>query len=449
LILLVEDDDAMADLLVDELGDLDYRVEVYHNVPSGLAALEVLPVEVIVTDVRMKGPSGLQLCQEVSLSHPDIPVLVVTAFGSMDTAIGALRAGAYDFLTKPFEVEVLAHSIARALERRHLQHEVRRLRSLNLNSEENDGILGNSQPMVALRDLVRRIAKSDANVLLRGESGTGKELVAKAIHRQSPRSKHPFVAINCSAIPEPLLESELFGHVEGAFTGARAARKGLFRDAEGGTLFLDEIGELPLSLQPKLLRALQERRVRPVGGDREIPTNVRILSATHRDLEESMEEGSFRRDLFYRIQVIEIPLVPLRKRGNDILQLAQFFLKQIAARAGQDIHGFDHEVARQLLSYSWPGNVRELQNCLERAIALSDLPELHVASLPETLRDRISEHIEIPLLRTESLPPLVEIERRYISQVLEAVGGNKSTAAKILGIDRKTLRIRLKKTERP
>ncbi|MBM4092937.1 MAG: sigma-54-dependent Fis family transcriptional regulator, partial [Planctomycetes bacterium] len=284
-----------------------------------------------------------------------------------------------------------------------------------------------------------RIADSEASVLIAGESGTGKELVARAIHRRSRRSGHPFVAVNCAALPDALLESELFGHAKGAFTDARAARKGLFLEAESGTLFLDEIGDFPLATQAKLLRALEEQRLRPVGGDREVPFDVRILSATNRDLEAAVEEGRFREDLFFRINVIQVEIPPLRARGGDILLLAQHFASIFATRAGKQVTGISDAVAEKLMSYSWPGNVRELRNVMERAVALTRYEKLAVDDLPEKIRDYQSSRMVIGGNDPADLMPLEEVERRYIVHVLSAMGDNKSNAARVLGLDRKTL----------
>ena len=293
--------------------------------------------------------------------------------------------------------------------------------------------------MKAVYELLERVAESDASVLITGESGTGKEMVARALHRRGRRNAGPFVAVNCAAMPEALLESELFGHVKGAFTDARTARTGLFVKASGGTLFLDEIGELPLPLQPKLLRALQERAVRPVGSDDEVPFQVRLVAATNRDLETAVEERRFREDLFFRINVIHVEMPPLRARGSDVLLLAQHFLVKDAALAGKPVTGISAAAAEKLLAYSWPGNVRELQNCIERAIALTQFHEIAVDDLPERVRAYRGSQIVISADDLGELVPMEEVERRYVLRVLEAVGGSRTRAAKVLGFDRKTL----------
>jgi DNA-binding NtrC family response regulator len=298
-------------------------------------------------------------------------------------------------------------------------------------------------------DLVARIADTDVSVLITGESGTGKEVIARALHQGGRRASGPFVAVNCSAMPEALLESELFGHTRGAFTDAREARTGLFVQAKGGTLLLDEIGEMPLALQPKLLRALQERKVRPVGANVEIPFDARIVAATNRDLEEAIEAKRFREDLFFRLNVIQLALPPLRSRQADVLPLAQHFLTTFARRAHRDMTGIAPAAAEKLVAYSWPGNVRELQNCLERAVTLARFEQIVVDDLPEKVRDHRASHVLVTSDDPAELVPMEEVERRYILRVLEAVGGNKTAAARILGIERKTLYRKLERWEEP
>jgi two-component system response regulator HydG len=350
-----------------------------------------------------------------------------------------MRAGAYDFITKPFETDALTLALERAIQHHALRDEVKRLRRAVDASQEFDDMIGASPAMRRLRDLIERAAASEASVLIRGESGAGKELVAHALHRLGRRAGAAFVAVNCAAMPETLLESELFGHVRGAFTDAHAARPGLFARAHGGTLFLDEIGDLPAGLQPKLLRALQERTVRPVGGDAEVPVDVRLITATNRDLEAAIEERRFRDDLYFRINVIPIDVPPLRMRGNDVLLLAQHFVRDFAAQTGKRVMGLTSAAAEKLLAYAWPGNVRELRNAMERAVALTRFEQLTVEDLPERIRDYRSTQVLIASDDPAELPPLEEVERRYVLRVLEAASGNKALAARILGVDRKTL----------
>jgi two-component system response regulator HydG len=365
--------------------------------------------------------------------------VVVTAFGSLETAIAAIRAGAYDFLTKPLALEVLEVALERAIQHRRLQDEVRRLRREVEVSERYEELLGSSPVMTRLFRTLERVAVSDAAVLIRGETGTGKELVARAIHRRGRRREGPLVALNCAAIPETLLESELFGHARGAFTGAAERREGLLLTAHRGTLFLDEVGDMPLATQAKLLRVLQERRVRPVGSDQERAADVRVLAATHRDLEAALEEGRFRQDLYFRLNVIGVELPALRERGNDVLLLAQHFLARAAARAGKQVLGLTPHAAERLLAWTWPGNVRELENCIERAVALTQHERLLVDDLPERVRLHRPTQVVIAAEDPTTLLPMEEVERRYVLEVLRAVQGHRTRAARILGFDRKTL----------
>jgi two-component system response regulator HydG len=308
-----------------------------------------------------------------------------------------------------------------------------------MTDERNLGLLGESQAITDLRALIGRVAKSDASVLIVGETGTGKEVVAKELHRLSPRSAGPFVAINCAAVPESLLESELFGHERGAYTGAEGAREGLFQHANGGTLFLDEVGDMALSVQVRLLRVLQERRVRPLGGNREIPVDVRLVSATHFDLEDAVSDGIFREDLLYRVNVIRVDLPPLRARGDDVLLLARAFLELACKRSNKEMMGFSGAVTARLRSYDWPGNVRELRNCVERAVALTDGPEVLLSSLPSKIARYRGRSDVLAIDAVADLVPLEQLERDYILRVLELVRGNKTRAARILGVGRKTL----------
>jgi two-component system response regulator HydG len=438
-ILIVDDEQPMCEALEAGLAPHGFTTRWTTSGEAALQLLESTEVDVVLTDVQMRGLDGLALCERIVANRPDVPVVVITAFGSLETAVAAIRAGAYDFITKPVKMDALALALARAVQHRSLREEVKRLRRLVAESDRFDELLGDSAAMRGVRALLERIADSDASVLITGESGTGKEVVARALHRQSRRAQQPFVAVNCAAMPEALLESELFGHVRGAFTDARVPRRGLFLEANGGTLLLDEIGDLPLALQPKLLRALQERAVRPVGGDREVAVDVRLLAATNRDLESAMDEGRFRDDLYFRINVIHVALPPLRGRGSDVLLLAQHFLADCAARAAKHVTGLSPAAAERLLAYTWPGNVRELQNCMERAVALARFEQVMVDDLPEKIRAYRTSHILVAADDPSELAPLEEVERRYILRVLDAVGGNKTLAAQTLGIGRKTL----------
>jgi len=438
-ILVVDDDASMRDVLVESLSKIGFDA---FSAGSGGEAIEFLggnDVDAVVTDVRMRGMDGIALCDYVTSNRPGLPVIVITAFGNLEMAISAIRAGAYDFLAKPFETEQLAISLNRAIQYRRLQEEVKRLRDVVPFSSRCPGILGESRPMQDLYELVSRVADTEASVLIIGETGTGKELVARALHQTSRRSHRPFVAISCAAVPEPLLESELFGHVQGAFTDARSARPGLLAEADGGTLFLDEIASMPMSTQAKLLRALQERSFRPVGGNTEIAVDIRVIAATNRILEEAVEEGAFREDLLFRLNVIPINIPPLRVRGDDILLLAQHLIERFGRRSGRSVRGMAPPVAEKLLTYPWPGNVRELQNCIEHAVALAQHEQLMMEDLPPRIRDYRSSESPVWGEGPTELVPMEEVERRYIARVLAAVDGNKTLAARILGFDRKTL----------
>jgi len=438
-VLIVDDDTSMCELLAEGLVQHGYEARWNASPQEALAQLADHEFDVVLTDINMRDMSGLELCQKATEAHPQLPVIVITAFGSMETAVQAIRAGAYDFITKPFDIDVVAIAIERAVKHGVLTREVQRLQRAVDESRRFDELLGASPAMKEVYDLLERVGESESTVLVSGESGTGKELVARALHRRSKRSAGPFVAINCAAMPEQLLESELFGHTKGAFTDARSARPGLFVQAKGGTIFLDEIGDMPVGLQPKLLRALQERTVRPVGGDTETPIDVRVVAASNRDLETAIEERKFREDLYYRINVIHVELPPLRARGADVILLATHYLQHFAAQSQKDVRSLDSEAAEKLSAYAWPGNVRELANCMERAVALTRNESIGVADLPEKIRSYRTSHVLVAATDPTELVPMEEVEKRYILRVLEAVGGNKTLAAQVLGLDRKTL----------
>ncbi len=442
-VLVVDDDGAMRDYLVAALTKRGYDVT---SAASGDAALERLAEsgqDVVVTDLEMSGMHGLALCERIVSGYPDLSVIVLTAFGSLERAVAAIRVGAYDFLTKPVHLDALAIALARAVEHRRLREEVKRLRRTSEAWLGFGDLVGESTAMRAVYDLLSRIADSNATVLITGESGTGKEVVARSLHRHGPRQAGPFVAVNCAAMPETLLESELFGHAKGAFTDARSARTGLFVQAHSGTLFLDEIGELPVALQAKLLRALQERVVRPVGGNSEVSFDAHIVAATNRDLETAIEDGRFRQDLYFRINVIQVELPPLRARGADVLLLADTFLRAFAAQAHKAIRGLSTDASEKLLSYAWPGNVRELSNAMERAVALARFEEIQLDDLPDRVKLYRPSQVLIVADDPAEFVPLEEVERRYVLRVFEAVQRNRSRAARILGVDRKTLRRKL------
>ena len=439
-VLLVDDDLELADGLADALRARGFAVTWKPTADAALAVLDSEPWDVLVTDIKLDGMSGLALCERVVANRPDLPVILVTAFGTMETAIAAIRTGAYDFVTKPFEVDMLELALGRAVRHRALREEVRRLRDVVGSAPGMQGMVGNSPAIRATFDVIDRVAENDVPVLITGASGTGKELVAQALHARGRHSAGPFVVVNCAAIPASLLESELFGHVRGAYTDARITRRGLLLEAQGGTIFLDEIGELPLAMQPKLLRVLQERVVRPVGANHEEPFDARLVTATNRDLEADVEAGRFRADLFYRINVVRIDVPPLSARANDILLLAQRFITRVAAQLHRPVTGLSSAAAAKLMAYRWPGNVRELENCIERAVALASREEILVDDLPEKVRSyQSSEGAPAGTSAAVELISMEEVEQRHISRVLGAVGGSKSAAASILGLDRSTL----------
>jgi two-component system response regulator HydG len=441
-VVIVDDERDTVELLADAMRSRGFNV---HSVLSAEECLQYVPgkdVDVVVTDVQMPGMSGIELCSELRLRHPDILPIVITGHAGLESAIASIRAGAYDFIAKPVKIDALAIAVSRALDHATLKRELHGLRTMEVPATL-EGIIGTSAAIVEMSELVRRVAPSDATVLITGESGTGKELVASAIHKLSPRSQGPFIAINCAAVPAPLLESELFGHVHGAFTDAKQSRPGLFVKANRGTLFLDEIGEMPLEMQVKLLRVLQERKVRPVGSDQENEIDVRIIAATNKDLETEVEERRFREDLFYRINVVAIAVPPLRSRSGDVLVLAQHFLERAAQRNKKPVQGISHGAARLLMEYDWPGNVRELENCIERAVALCRLDEITVDDLPPKVQNHQKRQLVISTAEPSELLTLEEVERRYVRQVLEATRGNKTQAARVLGIDRRSLYRRL------
>ncbi len=443
-VLVVEDDPAMRLLVAQSLRKRGFEPLLAASASEASSLFEASEPDAVVTDIRLGGMTGLELCAELSARRADVPVLVVTAFSDLDTAIAAIRAGAHDFLPKPFELEELALRLSRAVELSRLRREVRRLREERSGPPSFEKLVGESESMKRLFAMIAKLATSGAPVLVQGETGTGKELVARALHARSARASGPFVALNCAAVPEALLESELFGHVKGAFTDARAARAGLFVEATGGTLFLDEVAELPLPLQAKLLRALQEHRVRPVGSDREVEFDARILSATHRDLEARVEAGLFREDLYYRLAVLPLRVPPLRERTSDVLPIAHSHLTQLAERSGKAVVGISPEAARKLIDYAWPGNVRELLNAVERAVALAEHDQLVVGDLPEKIQGFKPSQVLLASYDPSELVTLEEVDRRYILKVVELTGGNRTRAAEVLGIDRKTLYSKLK-----
>ncbi|MCB2216447.1 sigma-54-dependent transcriptional regulator [Desulfofustis glycolicus] len=443
-ILIIEDDRDMCDMLSVALGRRGFSAVAYQSGMSGLAAIDSGQPDVILVDINLPDINGMEVCQRVSADTPDLPVVVMTAFGNMDMAIEAIRAGAYDFITKPVDMDMLALALDRAVQYRMLHKQLTVLSRAAETAPNLDCMIGESQVMRELFQRLTKIADTGISVLITGESGAGKEVAARALHNLSRRKQQPFVAINCSTLTETLLESELFGHVKGAFTDACSDRKGLFQEADGGTLFLDEIADFPLSLQPKLLRVIEERRVRPIGTNSEYPFDVRILAATNRDIEAAVAAGEFREDLFYRLNVITAQVPPLRERGADRLLLAARFISDCSARQGKQVTGIDKAAAKKILNYSWPGNVRELRNAMEHAVALAD----HQLITPEDLPEKITSqhHLLESVYHPADLVSLEEMTNRYINYILGVTEGNQSLAAQILEIDRKTLYRRLNKS---
>ncbi|MBM4441627.1 MAG: sigma-54-dependent Fis family transcriptional regulator [Candidatus Rokubacteria bacterium] len=433
-ILLVDNDAEMVRLLERQFQAEGWSVL---GVTSGAQAVEALGADdfdVILTDLVMDGMDGLDLLREAQRRDPAPKVILMTAFGSLETAIEAIRAGAYDYITKPFKLPEAVLAVTRALDDRRLREENRRLRAEVEQRFAFDNIIGRSRAMQGVFEQIKMVAGSDASVLLLGESGTGKELVARAIHHNSLRKHGPFIPVNCAAIPETLLESELFGHEKGAFTGADRKRRGLFVEADGGTLLLDEIGDVPPALQAKLLRVLQDKAVRPVGASQEIHVDLRLISATHRDLLALIPEGKFREDLYYRLAVLPLRLPSLRERGDDILLLADHFLRRTSAELGKTIEGFDDEAREWLLRHRWPGNVRELENVVTRAATLARGNRV-------TRGDLQTEFAAVTGGET-AWPTLAELQEQYMRRVLEHTKGDKPTAAKILGVSVRTLQRR-------
>ena len=430
-VLVVEDDRDEGELLQALLIRRGHGASFVDRPETALTALAEDDVDVVITDVRMAGLSGIELCERVRASHPDVPVIVITGQADVTTAVAALRAGAWDFVTKPLDPDQVELAVARAVEHRRARGEVRRLRQALAATRPVAGIVGDSAPIRAISELINRIADSDATVLVTGESGTGKELVARAVHDLGPRQGEPFVALNCGAVPANLLESELFGHVKGAFTDARRDRPGLFVQAGAGTIFLDEIGEMPLELQVKLLRALQERTVTKVGDQKPEKIDIRVLAATHRDLEAMIVATQFREDLYYRLNVVNLHLPPLRERGEDIVVIAKYLLAKFAAEYAGKVKGFSPDALAAMRKFPWPGNVRQLENRLKKAVVLAEGALVTAADLDLTPAALTAI---VPLAQARE-----EFSRRYVFEVLEQNGGNRTKTAQDLGVDPRTI----------
>lgn len=440
-IVLVDDDPEMLSMVHDHLKRSGYQVRAFGSSLEAIrylssGGLDALGTELLLTDLRMPDLDGLDLLQQVRRLPNQFPVIIMTAFATVDTAVEGLRRGAFDYITKPFKLNELSLTIERALGYYRLKVQNQALSAELRKSWGFQDIIGKSAAMKSIFDLIERVSSASSSILITGESGSGKEVVARAIHHRSPRSQKPFVAINCTAIPEDLLESELFGHVKGSFTGATGDKKGLFEEADGGTIFLDEIGDMNISLQAKLLRVLQERTIKPVGSTQNKPIDVRVIAATHKDLKKAITNGTFREDLYYRLSVIPIVVPPLRHRTEDIPLLTHHFLRKYSAlNSGKNV-GFTQVALQKLVNMAWPGNVRELENMVERLVVLAPGAQIDASDIPD-LDQTPSEQFFGKA--TEDSPTLEELEKRYIHLILDKTGGKKEKAAQILGINRRTL----------
>jgi DNA-binding NtrC family response regulator len=447
-ILIVDDEPDMTETCRRVLGSAGYQCFISNDAREALTLLASERPDLLLTDLRMPEMDGMEMLRRAKEIDPQMQVVLLTAHATLESAVAAVKAGAFDYIAKPFSIDQLKLAVERALTRRRLELENLSLREQLRGTYGFENVIGRSNALQQVLELVRKAARSDANILVLGESGTGKELIARAVHANSPRAAQPFVAVDCASLPENLLESELFGHEKGAFTGAIAAKQGLIETANRGTLFLDELGELSLGLQVKFLRALQERQIRRVGGTRPIDVDIRVVCATNRNLRELVKAGKFREDLYYRIAVIDIALPPLRERAGDVELLAMSFLAKFARRDTAAPRGFEPEAMAALETYSWPGNVRELQNVVERACALTEGETITLADLPAHLRTVAPATAERPpaaeaasklTLKEAKERWISELESAYVAELLRREGGNVSQAARKAGVDRKTL----------
>lgn len=444
-ILVVDDDESLRRVTQVQLQQSGYNVATASDGNEALTVLEQFPADLVITDLKMPGISGMELLRRIRSGYPEIMIIMVTAFGTIENAVEAMRAGAYDYITKPVQIEELRITTARALDHLELREQVRNLRTSLDKKYGFENILGRSNLLLSVLDMALRAAQTISTVLVRGETGTGKELLAKAIHFNSPRKEHPFITINCGAIPKDLLESELFGHVKGSFTGAVAHKRGKAEAADGGTLFLDEIGELPAELQVKLLRLLQQGEIEKVGATETSYVDVRIIAATNRNLQAMVEDGAFRDDLYYRLAVIPLELPPLRDRPDDIPELVEHFFLRAREKHGRPDLGLPAALIPYFCAYRWPGNVRELENVVERLVVLSGGNELTLNDLPESLR---RERPSLEVLQLD-LPPqgisLEAVEKELILRALQKSNWNQTQAARYLDLSRKTLIYRMEK----
>jgi two-component system, NtrC family, response regulator AtoC len=455
-VLIVDDEVNIRRVLAAMLKREGYEVTTAADGEQALGALQKTPVHVVVTDLVMPRMGGMELLRRVTGEFPDVPVIVITAHGSVDSAVAALKAGAFDYITKPFEQDELKKVIAKAARAHDLERQ-------NLHTILNDGdgppLVGESPPMRSIYEMVARVADSPSTVLITGESGTGKELIAKALHRGSSRRDRPLIKVNCAAIPKDLVESELFGYERGAFTGAVGSKPGRFELADGGTLFLDEIGEVPVEMQVKLLRAIQESEFERVGGIKTLRVDVRLIAATNRDLKQLIADGKFREDLYYRLAVVPIVLPPLRDRREDVPLLVKHFIDKYDQRLGKRVEGIEEEALQVLMGYAWPGNIRELENLMERSVLFADGPVIQASALPDSLREKgpqpptpiaaVGPLGAIAAPSGASMKEIVrqaqaELEKELITRALEETGGNVTRAAKRLQISRKSLQVKMK-----
>ncbi len=443
-ILIVDDDEVMRQTLSDVFTKKDYEVHTIATGREAIAAIHEHLIDLVLLDIRLPDMDGITVLKKIKEVDTDLMVVMMTAYSDVQTAVMAMKAGAYDYINKPFELDELKLLIQKAIETQSLRNEVRRLRRQHENEDSGFQIYGNSPQIQNIKELIQMIAQTPrTSVLIQGESGTGKELATNAVHYSSKRAHRPLIKINCSAIPENLLETELFGYEKGAFTDAKSTKKGLFELATGGTIFLDEIGDMNHYLQSKLLRVLETQSFMRVGGSREIHVDLRFITASNKNLAQMVNEGKFRKDLYYRLKVMVLDIPPLRERREDILPLANLFIEEGNRELGKNITGISEEAKNLLVSYFWPGNVRELKNVLERAMILSSTNVISSETLPIELREHRSAPRSVSLDSNET--SLESIEKRHISQVLVMVNGNKSKAARSLGISRSTLREKLKK----
>jgi nitrogen regulation protein NR(I) len=455
-VLIVDDEVNIRRVLAAMLKREGYEVTTAADGEQALGVLQKTPVHVVVTDLVMPRLGGMELLRRVAADFPDVPVIVITAHGSVDSAVAALKAGAFDYITKPFEQDDLKKVIAKAARAHDLERQ-----NVHANFTDGDGppLVGASAAMKAIYDIVAKVADSPSTVLITGESGTGKELIAKALHRGSSRRDKPLIKVNCAAIPKDLVESELFGYERGAFTGAVGSKPGRFELADGGTLFLDEIGEVPVEMQVKLLRALQESEFERVGGIKTLRVDVRLIAATNRDLKQLIADGKFREDLYYRLAVVPVALPPLRERREDVPLLVRHFIQKYDERLGKRVEGIEDEALQLLLGYSWPGNIRELENLMERSVLFADGPLILASALPDSLREKGTQS-PIPIAAVGPLGAIAapsgasmkeivrhaqaELEKELIGRALEETGGNVTRAAKRLQISRKSLQVKMK-----